>query len=64
VAHEGEESGDTEGFVAIAENLKVYRVMVKEYAEPCDEGVNGNHEKNANDTGNNKDHVSDVSPNC
>jgi hypothetical protein len=55
VAHEGEERGDTEGFVAIAENLKVDRVMVKKDAQPGDEGVNGDHKKNANDTGKNKD---------
>jgi hypothetical protein len=34
VAHEGEESGDTESFVAVAENFEVDGIMVEEDAEP------------------------------
>lgn len=52
VTHEGEEGGDTEGFVAVTEDLEVDGIVVEENAEPCDEGVDGDHEKNANDTGN------------
>lgn len=44
VAHEGEEGGDTERFVAVAENLKVDGVLVEEYAKPCDKGIDGDHE--------------------
>jgi hypothetical protein len=44
VAHEGEEGGDTEGFVAVTEDLKVDSVMVEIYAEPCNEGIDGDHE--------------------
>jgi hypothetical protein len=44
VAHEGEEGGDTEGFVAVTEDLKVDGVMVEIYAEPCNEGIDGDHE--------------------
>ena len=50
VAHEGEESGDTEGFVTVTEDLEVDGIVVEENAEPGDEGINGDHEQNANDT--------------
>lgn len=60
VTHEGKEGGDTEGFVAVTEDLEVDGIVVEENAEPCDEGVNGDHEQNANDTGK-QEHVSDVS---
>lgn len=43
VAHEGEESGDTKGFVAVAEDLDVDGVLVEENAEPRDEGIDGDH---------------------
>lgn len=60
MAHEREECGDTESFVAIADYLEVDRVVVEEDAEPCDERVNGYHEENANDTDETKTHVSNV----
>ena len=44
VAHEGEEGGDTERFVAVAHDLKVDGVLVKEYAKECDKGINRDHE--------------------
>lgn len=44
MAHEREEGGDTERFVAVAEDLKVDGVMVEVYAEPCDNGIDGDHE--------------------
>lgn len=50
VAHEAEESGDTEGFVAVADNLEINRVIVKEDTEPCDDGVNGDHPEDADNT--------------
>jgi hypothetical protein len=43
VAHEGEESRDTKGFVAVADDLEVYRIIVEEDAEPGDDRVYGNH---------------------
>lgn len=57
MAHEGEESGDTESFVAIADDFEVDGIMVEEDAEPCDEGIDGDHKQNADNTvGRNKDH--------
>lgn len=49
MAHEGEEGGDTESFVAVSDDLQGDGVMVEEYAEPCDEGVNGDHEEDTDD---------------
>lgn len=43
VAHEAKESSDTEGFVAVSDDLEIDRVIVEENAEPCDDGVNGDH---------------------
>lgn len=50
VTHEGEEGGDTEGFVTVTEDLEVDGIVVEENAEPGDEGIDGYHEQNANDT--------------
>lgn len=48
MAHEGEEGGDTEGLVAVPDDLQRDGVSVEEYAEPCDEGVDGDHEEDTN----------------
>lgn len=50
VTHEGEEGGDTEGFVTVTEDLEVDGIVVEENAEPGDEGIDGDHEQDANDT--------------
>lgn len=50
VTHEGEEGGDTEGFVTVTEDLEVDGIVVEENTEPGDEGIDGYHEQNANDT--------------
>jgi len=47
VAHKGEEGGNTEGFVTRAHHLEVDGVVVEEDTEPSDDGVNGDHEENA-----------------
>jgi hypothetical protein len=49
VAQEGEEGGDTESFVAVADDLEIDGVVVEVDAEPCDEGVDGDHEQDADD---------------
>lgn len=49
MAQEGEEGGDTEGFVAVAEDLEIDGVVVEVDAEPRDEGVDGDHEQDADD---------------
>ena len=43
MAHEGEEAGDGEGFIAVADNLIVDRVLIEEEGEQRDECVDGNH---------------------
>lgn len=47
MAHKGEEGRDTESFVAIADDFEIDGIMVEEDAEPCDEGVNGDHKQDA-----------------
>lgn len=54
VAHEAKESGDTEGFIAVADDLEIDIVMVEEDAEPCDDGVNGDHPEDTNNAAHGK----------
>lgn len=50
VAHEGEEGSNTEGFVAVADDLEIDRILVEEDAEPRDDGVDRNHPQNSDNT--------------
>lgn len=50
MAHEAEESGDTEGFVAVADHFEIDSVVVEKNTDPCDDGVDGDHPKDANNT--------------
>jgi hypothetical protein len=50
MAHECEEAGDCKSFVAVSEKLEVYGVMVIEVAQEGNDGVNGYHNEDANDT--------------
>lgn len=50
MAHEGEEGGDTEGFVAVADDFEKDSVMVEEDTEPGDDGVNGDHPQDTDNT--------------
>ena len=59
MAHEGEEGGDTECFVAVADDLQGDGIVVEEDTEPGDEGVDGDHPENANDTVTKEDPVSE-----
>jgi hypothetical protein len=47
IADEGEEGGDGEGFVAVAQDFEVDGVAVVEVGEEGDGGVDGDHEQNA-----------------
>lgn len=58
MAHKAEESGDTEGLVAVADNLEIDRIVVEEDAEPCDDGVNGDHPEDADNTARESNSVS------
>lgn len=49
VAHEREEAGNGEGFIAVSQNLEVYGFLVIEVAEEGDDGVNRDHDENSND---------------
>lgn len=51
VAHEREEAGNGEGFVTVAQDLKVYGFLVVEVAEKRDDGVDGNHDEDSYDAG-------------
>jgi hypothetical protein len=44
VAHKGEECGDTEGFITVADDLKIDGIIVEEDTEPGDDRVNRDHE--------------------
>ena len=48
MAEQGEESRYCERFVAIADHGEVNRVSVEIDAEPCDKGINRNHEEDSN----------------
>lgn len=39
MTYQGEESGDTEGFVAVPYDFKVDRFIVEKHAEPCNDGI-------------------------
>ena len=43
VAQKGKEGGDGESFVAISEEGEVNALSVEEDAQPCDDGVDGDH---------------------
>lgn len=47
VGHEGEEGRNTEGFVAVANDLEIDRVVVEQDAEPRDDGVDRDHPQNS-----------------
>lgn len=51
VAEESEERGDGKCLITIADHAVVDGVFVEVDAEPCDEGVNGDHPEDSNDTG-------------
>lgn len=61
MAHEGEEGGDTEGFVAVADNFEKDRIMIEEDTEPGDDGVNGDHPQDTDDTVPESNPISDSS---
>ena len=48
-AHEGEEAGDGEGLVAVAQDLPVDGVAVVDVRDEGDDGVYGEHEEDADD---------------
>lgn len=50
-AHESKECGNRKRFIAIANDAVVDCVFVEKHAEPGDEGVDRNHQQDANDTG-------------
>lgn len=50
MAHQGEEAGDCKCLVAVAENLKVDGIVVVKVAEERDDGIDGYHEQDADDT--------------
>lgn len=49
-AHKREESRNRKRFVTVADQIVVDIVLVEVGTEPCDDGVNGDHEQNSNDT--------------
>lgn len=49
MAHECEETGNGEGFVAVAQDLEVYGFVVVEVTQERDDGVYGYHEQNSDD---------------
>lgn len=50
MAEQGEESRYCERFVAVADHGEVNRFLIEIDAEPCDEGVNWNHEEDSDNT--------------
>lgn len=49
MAHEGEEGGDGESLVAIADDLEVNGMPVVPYAQEGGGGINRDHKQDAND---------------
>lgn len=50
VAEKREEGGDGKSFVAVAENAEIDVFLIVKSSEPCDEGIDGDHEEDADDT--------------
>jgi hypothetical protein len=50
MAKQGKECSNRERFVTVAENIEVYGVLVVVGTEPGDEGVNGYHPQDSNNT--------------
>lgn len=50
MTHKAEKSGDTEGFVTVADHFEVDGVVVEKNTNPCDDRVDGDHPENANNT--------------
>ena len=51
VTEQVEEAGDGERLVAVAQDVEVDAVFVEEVGEEGDDGVDGDHEEDADDTG-------------
>lgn len=43
MAHEGEEGGNTKGFVTVADHFEVDGVVIEKDTNPCDDRVDGDH---------------------
>ena len=52
VAHQSKETRDGKGFVAVTQDLEVYRFVVVQVAQKRDDGVYGYHEQDPNDAAN------------
>jgi len=50
MAHECEEASNCKSLIAVSEKLKVYGVFVVEVAEEGNDGVDGYHNEDANNT--------------
>ena len=49
VTKQGEKGSDCERFIAVADNAKIYPILIDPDTQNCHQRINGDHEKNADD---------------
>lgn len=50
MAQEGEETGDCKGFIAVTNDIEVNGMKVKEVRQKGNDGIDGDHEEDTDDT--------------